>query len=127
VPVGETQSKFGTTAAEDGIILERQSFPWICEQGHFGLLRLAEASGDDDCLLRAMVAANALEKICVRLGGDVACLAAGRTNKLPGDFVHVDSGVLIEIDEYQHLTSFRLRTFRQRRRAISIARWAPLG
>jgi len=111
MPVGDTQKAFARAALTDGIELVRQSFPWACEQGHFGLLRVAETSRDGDIILRATVAANALERICVRLGGDLDCLRAGRSNMLPGDFLHVESRVLIEIDEFQHLTSFRLGSF----------------
>src|SRR4051794_221662 len=58
-----------------------------------------------------MVAADALRAIFVQLGGDVACLRAGRAVPLRGDFLHAPSQTLIEIDEYQHLTTCRLNTF----------------
>jgi hypothetical protein len=41
--------------------------------------------------------------------GDLKALAAGRTTSLPGDFVHEPTGLLIEVDESQHFTSFRLQ------------------
>lgn len=30
---------------------------------------------------------------------------------LPGDFIHPETGTMIEIDELQHFTSFRLKSF----------------
>lgn len=44
------------------------------------------------------------------LGGDLATLANGKTTRLTGDFIHEPSGTLIEVDESQHFTSFRLAT-----------------
>jgi hypothetical protein len=52
MPVGDTQQAFANAALRDGIELVRQSFPWACEQGHFGLLRVAETSCDEDLILR---------------------------------------------------------------------------
>jgi hypothetical protein len=40
--VGDCQRAFGKAAAADGVVLSSQSFNWLCEQGHFGLLRVAE-------------------------------------------------------------------------------------
>lgn len=51
-----------------------------------------------------------MENIYVALGGDLATLAIARTTTLRGDFLHVDSGTLIEVDESQHFTSARLRS-----------------
>lgn len=51
-----------------------------------------------------------MSKIFVALGGIEAEQAAKRTTPLPGDFVHEQSGVMIEIDESQHFTTARLTT-----------------
>lgn len=51
----------------------------------------------------------ALERIYLALGGDLDTLATGKLTKLTGDFIHEPSGTLIEVDESQHFTSFRLR------------------
>jgi hypothetical protein len=110
MPVGECQDEFGEAAAADGVRLTSQSFDWLCEQGHVGLLRKALASGDSALLKRAEAAAEVLATIFLRLGGDLAVLETGRTNRLRGDYVHEESGTLIEIDEEQHFTSFRLTT-----------------
>jgi hypothetical protein len=111
VPVGKTQADFRAEAAADGVELEPQALPWVCQQGHFALLRVAEGAEDEDLALRVMIAADALERIFVRLGGDLGCLEVGRPTPLRGDFMHADSQTLIEIDEFQHLTTSRLGTF----------------
>src|SRR4051812_45401214 len=38
---GDTQRDFAAAAAEDGIVLERQSLPWLCERGHLVLPNVA--------------------------------------------------------------------------------------
>ena len=43
MPVGDCQEEFRAAANQDGIVLGSQSVPWLCEQGHFGLLRVAGA------------------------------------------------------------------------------------
>jgi len=95
---GDAQREFAQAAAEDGISLSGQSVSWICQQGHLAL--------PDE----AWETRRALESIYVALGGDLANLAAGRATRLTGDFVHEPSGTLIEVDESQHFTSFRLLT-----------------
>src|SRR6266511_4334969 len=101
MPVGDCQREFKAAAAEDGIILSAQSFPWLCEQGHFGLLRVAEEL-EGLVPSRLSQAAAALEAVCAELGGDREVLRGGRTNPLRGDFVHEESVTMIEIDESQH-------------------------
>jgi hypothetical protein len=95
---GDAQNAFREAAAEDGIELSKQSFPWLCERGHTAL-------PDEAADARAT-----LDGIAVALGGDPTCLAAGRLAPLPGDFFHAPSRTLIELDEPQHFTSARLRT-----------------
>ena len=109
MPVGDCQREFAAAAAADGIVLGRQSFDWLSEQGHFGLLRVAGLSRQAD-IERVDGAVRALEAIYVKLGGNPGVLEAGRQNRLRGDFVHEPSRTLIEIDESQHFTSFRLAT-----------------
>jgi hypothetical protein len=100
VAVGETQREFAAAAARDGIVLVRQSMSWLNERGHLGL-------PDDD---ERRATRQALEHIYLALGGDLATLDAGRSKALPGDFVHEATGTLVEVDESQHFTSFRLQT-----------------
>ena len=52
-----------------------------------------------------------MEKIFSDLGGDSEAQTAKRTTALPGDFLHPPTGTIIEIDEVQHFTSYRMRTF----------------
>lgn len=106
MPVGECQAEFAAAAVEDGFELRRQSFPWLCEQGHFGLIQQGSASATDEERIEA--ARDVLGRILEALNGDPDQLAGGRTTPLRGDFVHEPTGLLIEIDEFQHFTSFRL-------------------
>jgi hypothetical protein len=95
---GDCQRAFAEAAASDRIKLSKQSFPWLCERGHAAL---PEPLADTR---------NVLERIFLALGGDLDALAAGRRNPLPGDFLHEPTRTLIETDEPQHFTSFRLLT-----------------
>lgn len=49
-----------------------------------------------------------LAETCDQLGGDSTCLGTGRRNRLRGDFLYEATRTLVEIDESQHFTSFRL-------------------
>lgn len=51
--------------------------------------------------------------IYVALDGSVDELAAARTTRLTGDFLHAATGTLIEVDEHQHFTSARLTTLKR--------------
>jgi hypothetical protein len=95
---GDCQREFAEAAAEDGIELSPQSVAWLSERGHLGLP--AEASS----------ASAVLEEIYVALGGDIELLETARVRRLPGDFIHVPTGTLVEVDESQHFTSARLTT-----------------
>ncbi|MFN3006641.1 DUF7255 family protein [Mycolicibacterium wolinskyi] len=99
--VGETQQAIAELARRDGIELVAQSVPWLNRRGHLGL---PEGAVD-----RAVV--SALERMYCGLGGDLALLASAPDTPLRGDFQHPDTGTLIEVDESQHFTSFRLQTF----------------
>ena len=98
---GDCQREVQEAAAEDGIALTKQSFPWLCQRGHLGLPD--EAAG----------ARDALREIYAALHGDEDELAAARTTRLTGDFLHEPTGTLVEVDEHQHFTSARLTTLKQ--------------
>jgi hypothetical protein len=49
-----------------------------------------------------------LREIFVALGGLAEEQAAKRITPLPGDFRHAATGTLIEVDQSQHFTSYRL-------------------
>jgi hypothetical protein len=93
---GDCQRAFEIAAAADGIVLSRQSLRWLCERGHLALPD--EASG----------AREVLERIFLALGGNLQELAAGRSNRVPGDFIHEPTRTPIETDEPQHFTASRL-------------------
>ncbi|MGB0094081.1 MAG: hypothetical protein WBP81_16305 [Solirubrobacteraceae bacterium] len=92
----DCEKAFAAAAAEDGITLTGQWFPWLCEQGHTALPESA--------------ARAALASICEELGGDPDVLAVGRSVKLTGDFLHEPTGTLLEVDEVQHFTTARLQS-----------------
>jgi hypothetical protein len=98
MPVGDCERAFAAAAAHDGIRLERAKEPWLNQRGHLGLPSAASA------------ARSALDAIFEALDGDVAAQSRKKLIALPGDFVHPPSGTLIEVDESQHFTSFRLAT-----------------
>jgi hypothetical protein len=96
---GDTELAFKATAAADGIeLIQKYSFPWMTEKGHFGLPPVADR------------AATSLHDIFQALEGDAAPYTAGRTNALRGDLLHQPTGTIIEIDEFQHFSSWRLIT-----------------
>jgi hypothetical protein len=98
---GDCETAFAEAAAADGILLSKQSLPWISRRGH---LVLTES--------RAVIARDALLAIFQALGGVTAELEAAAAARLPGDFLHEPTGTLIEVDERQHFTSARLLTLR---------------
>lgn len=95
---GDCETAFCAAAAADGIELVRAKVPWINQRSHYGLPVEAE------------VARMTMSTIFSALGGIEAEQATKRLQSLPGDFVHPDSGVFIEVDEHQHFTSYRLST-----------------
>lgn len=67
--------------------------------------------GTSICPIKPAAWPAALNSIFLSLGGNSTEQAAKRTTALPGDFMHTPSGTIIEIDELQHFTSFRLQSF----------------
>jgi hypothetical protein len=105
---GETHAAFAEAAAQDGIVLQSQSYDWLCEQGHVGLERVARARRDPALVGPVKAALEVLGAICARLRGDVSVLHASRENLLlPVDLVHIPTGTVIEVDGPEHFTSFR--------------------
>ena len=106
---GDVQSAFAQAAAGDGIALSRQSFDWLCEQGHVGLERVAKARRDPALVAPVTAALEQLSAIYAHLKGDVSVLHASRANLLlPVELVHAPTGTVIEVDDSAHFTSFRL-------------------
>lgn len=107
--LADAAPEFARAAAQDGIVLESGSFDWLSEQGHFGLQRVAMERRDPVLREPVTAAVGVLGAVYARLAGDHAVLEASRANLLLGvDLVHEPSGTLIEVDECQHFTSFRL-------------------
>jgi hypothetical protein len=105
----EAEAAFAEAAARDGIVLQNQSYDWLCEQGHVGLERVAKARRDPALVLPVKAALEVLGVICARLRGDVSVLRASRENLLlPVDLVHAPTGTVIEVDGPEHFSSFRL-------------------
>jgi hypothetical protein len=103
------QAAFAHAAAEDGIVLESGSFPWLCEQGHVGLERVAKARRDPALVAPVTAALEQLIAIYAHLKGDSSVLHASRENLLlPVELVHEPTGTLIAVDVSFHFTSFRL-------------------
>lgn len=112
MPADDASPAFAQAAAEDGIVLEHESFDWLCEQGHVGLLRVAVDRHDPSLREPVTAAVEALTAIYAGLGGDTAVISNARENLfLPVDLVHKPTGTLIELDESVHFTSHRLATF----------------
>lgn len=109
MPVGDCENAFMEAACREGVELVRYKKPWLNQRGHFGLPDRASAVTDP------------LNSIFLSLGGHSAEQAAKRTTALPGDFIHLETETIIEIDEVQHFTSFRLQSFE------FYARDSPLG
>ena len=94
MPVGDCERAFEAAALADGVRLVRARAPWLNQRGHLGL-------PEDLTEVRA-----AMEAIFLALGGDLADQGAKALTALPGDFVHVDSGTFIEIDESPGMLEF---------------------
>lgn len=129
---GEVQVAFAEAAAEDGIVLGSRSFEWLCEQGHVGLERVAQAQRDPALVGPVTAALEQLGAIYARLGGDVSVLHAARENLLlPVELVHEQTGTVIEVDESHHFTSFRLAALELYRAdaplGFEIAEWTELS
>src|SRR6202042_1585681 len=100
VAAGDVQSAFAQAAGDDGILLESTSFEWLCEQGHLGLERVAQARRDPALVQPVTAALEQLAAIYARLHGDVSVLHASRENLLlPVELVHSPTGTVIEVDD----------------------------
>ncbi|WP_427004472.1 DUF7255 family protein [Pseudarthrobacter sp. H2] len=99
MPVGDCENAFLEAARREGVDLVRYKKTWLNQRGHFGLPD------------RASDVTRPLHEIFLALGGNAAEQTAKRTTALPGDFIHLETGTIIEVDEVQHFTSFRLKSF----------------
>lgn len=99
MPVGDCENEFLEAARQEGVELVRYKKPWLNQRGHFGLPEQAAS------------VVGPLHEIFRALGGDPEEQSLKRTTALSGDFIHFATGTIIEVDELQHFTSFRLRSF----------------
>ncbi len=112
MPVGDSHLAFAEAAAQDGVALSTSArFDWLTEMGHLTLDDVAADPPASTTPEALGAAAESLEGIYRGLGGDLDVLTACRaTYVLPLDLFHEPSGTMIEIDEAEHFTSFRLET-----------------
>lgn len=96
--------QFKAMAAKDGIELELGSaVGWLSGNGHTNIGVTASTP---------VHIVAALANIHRTLGGDPEILAAKRVGNPPTpDLIHSGRGCIIEVDEIQHFTSARLKTF----------------
>lgn len=92
------ESQFLTAAQRDGITLTRSRVPWVNQRGHLGLPQSAREER------------RILAFIFAVLGGQPRQQASRRHKPLLGDFLHVPTGTLIEVDTWPHFTTYRLST-----------------
>lgn len=99
MPVGDCENAFLEAARQDGVVLARYKKQWLNQRGHFGLPEQAAS------------VVRPLHDLFLALAGDPEEQSLKRATALPGDFIHIGTGTIIEVDELQHFTSFRLRSF----------------
>ena len=76
-------------------MLGRESFDWLCEQGHVGLERVARTTRDPALVAPVSAVLEVLAAIFARLKGDVSVLHAARENlMLAADLVHRPTGTV---------------------------------
>ena len=97
---GDCERAVAAAARVDGIDLVPvgRSIGWLTQRGH---LDLPENLSEPRERLAAIFEA---------LSGDLTAEAAKRSIPLPGDLIHVATSTLVEVDEYQHFTTFRRTT-----------------
>lgn len=102
MPVGDVERAVATAAAADGIsLVGMPRVDWLNTHGHFALPAAAAS------------AVPALQRAFDALEGDEAEQRSKRYGLLPSDLLHVASRTMVEVDEVQHFTSFRLLTLRE--------------
>ncbi len=102
--MGATEEMFAQLARADGIEFDRGVSPaWLTNKGHLG--DVAESHID-------AARATAIRSTYSTLGGDEALLAEKKAGSDPRfDFLLHDRPLVVEVDEIQHFTTDRLRTF----------------
>lgn len=117
MPVGDVERAVAAAAAADGIeLVPMPRVPWLTTRGHFAVPGVSR-----DVLDRLAAAFAAL-------GGDADAHRAKQLRTLPSDLVHLPTRTMVEVDELQHFTSFRLQTLQHVdvRSALDRASYASL-
>lgn len=100
--MGATEELFFDLATKAGLTLaRRQSVPGLTSRGH--LESIARDLVPEDNLSR-------LARIYAALGGDEQLLATKRAVSLKIDFLDLEKGFAVEVDEIQHFTTDRERS-----------------
>lgn len=97
--VGDCENAFLDAALHEGVELVRYKQPWLNQRGHFGLPEEAAS------------VVGPLQEIFLALGGHPGEQSSKRITALRGDFMHLSTRTIIEVDELQHFTSYRLKSF----------------
>lgn len=101
LPVGDVERAVAKAAAIDGVTLVRMPrVEWLNTHGHFALPEAAAP------------AIPLLQRAFDALGGREAEQRSKLFRLLPSDLIHVNSRTMIEVDEFQHFTSYRRLTLR---------------
>ncbi len=94
--VGDTERAVATAAALDGIeLLPMMSQSWLNTRGHLALP------------VQASAVLSTLQRAFAMLRGDEGEQRSKALRPLPNDLVHRHSMTMIEVDEFQHFTTFR--------------------
>ncbi|MGK3949155.1 DUF7255 family protein [Microbacterium sp. K2] len=120
--VGDVERAVAEAATTTGVsLVAMPRVDWLNTHGHF-MLPDAAAS-----------AVRALQRVFDELGGNEEEQRSKRWGSLPSDLLHLESRTMVEVDEMQHFTSFRLLTLRaapsgavdRDRYAELCGRWSP--
>lgn len=102
MPAGELQQPFAKLCRESGIeLVADPRIPGLTNRGHFDL---------EPDTPQAKDAVARLQRIFSGLGGSEEAASAKRTSPIRPDFVLSATGHIVELDEVQHFTSWRLST-----------------
>lgn len=100
--MGATEELFSDLATKAGLTLARgQTVPGLTSRGHLESITRDLVSEDN---------LSRLARIYAALGGDEQLLATKRAVSLKIDFLDVENGLAVEVDEIQHFTTDRERS-----------------
>lgn len=100
--MGETETRFKALALGEGISLATGLIEGLSGRGHLDSTLVERVPTET---------VEAISQIYLELGGDESLLASKRASSLRLDFLLPRERCLVEIDEIQHFTSARSKTF----------------